>query len=31
MRDGAALEQAALDAAQTPHRIGYGELVVLEV
>jgi alpha-ribazole phosphatase len=31
MRDGAALEHAALDAAQTPHRIGYGEVVVLEV
>ena len=24
------LEQAALQAAQTPHRIGYGEIVVLE-
>lgn len=31
MRGGAALEQAALDAARTPHRIAYGELVVLEV
>jgi alpha-ribazole phosphatase len=28
--DGAPLEAAALRAAQTPHRIGYGEVVVLE-
>jgi alpha-ribazole phosphatase len=31
MRDGAPLEQAALNAARTPHRIAYGEVVVLEV
>jgi alpha-ribazole phosphatase len=31
MRDGASLEQAALDAARTPHRIAYGELVALEI
>jgi alpha-ribazole phosphatase len=31
MRDGLTLEQAALDAARTPHRIAYGEVVVLEV
>jgi alpha-ribazole phosphatase len=30
MRDDIALEQAALDAARAPHRIGYGEIVVLE-
>jgi len=30
MRDELPLEQAALLAAQTPHRIGYGELLVLE-
>ena len=30
LHGGAALEQAARHAAQTPHRIGYGELVVLE-
>jgi alpha-ribazole phosphatase len=28
---GLALEQAALQAAQTPHHIGYGELLMLEV
>jgi alpha-ribazole phosphatase len=31
MRAGEPLEQAALSAARTPHRIAYGELVVLEV
>jgi alpha-ribazole phosphatase len=31
MRDGLRLEQAALAAARTPHRIAYGEVVVLEV
>lgn len=31
MRDGLALEQAALDAACKPHRIGYGELLMLEL
>ncbi|CAH0318484.1 hypothetical protein SRABI118_05141 [Massilia sp. Bi118] len=31
MRDGVTLEQAALDAAGTPHRIAYGELVMLDV
>jgi alpha-ribazole phosphatase len=31
LHGGAPLEQAALDAAQTPHRIGYGQLVVLGV
>jgi alpha-ribazole phosphatase len=31
MRDGLPLQQAALDAACTPHRIAYGEMVVLEV
>jgi alpha-ribazole phosphatase len=31
MQGGARLEQAALDAARIPHRIGYGEIVVLEV
>lgn len=31
MRDGLPLEQAALNAARAPHRIAYGELVVLEV
>jgi alpha-ribazole phosphatase len=31
MRDGASLEQAALDAARTPHRIAYGKLVTLEI
>ena len=31
MRDGLTLEQAALNAARAPHRIAYGELVVLEV
>jgi alpha-ribazole phosphatase len=30
MHGGAPLEQAALQAAQTPHRIGYGDLVVLK-
>jgi len=30
LHGGQALEQAALRAAQTPHRIGYGELVVLK-
>jgi alpha-ribazole phosphatase len=30
MRPGLALEQAALDAANTPHRIGYGQLHILE-
>jgi len=30
LHGGAPLEQAALRAAQTPHRIGYGEAVVLE-
>jgi hypothetical protein len=31
MRDGLPLEEAALNAARIPHRIAYGELVVLEV
>jgi alpha-ribazole phosphatase len=31
LHGGAPLEQAALRAAQTPHRIGYGQLVVLGV
>ena len=31
MQGGARLEQAALDAARTPHRIGYGNIVTLEV
>lgn len=31
MRGGASLEQAALDAARSPHRIAYGELVALEI
>lgn len=31
MRPGLSLEQAALDAARTPHRIGYGELQVLDI
>jgi alpha-ribazole phosphatase len=31
MRGGLTLEQAALDAAQRPHRIAYGELVLLEI
>jgi len=31
MRDGLPLEEAALNAARTPHRIAYGELLVLEV
>jgi alpha-ribazole phosphatase len=31
MRAGLALEQAALDAARQPHRIAYGELVMLEL
>jgi len=31
LHGGAPLEQAALHAAQTPHRIGYGQLVVLGV
>ncbi|MGJ7918865.1 histidine phosphatase family protein [Massilia sp. LXY-6] len=31
MRGGLPLEEAALNAASTPHRIGYGEMVVLEV
>jgi alpha-ribazole phosphatase len=31
MRAGLPLEQAALNAARSPHRIGYGEVVVLEV
>ncbi len=31
MRDGLALEQAALDAACQPHRIAYGELLMLEL
>lgn len=31
MRAGVTLEQAALDAAGTPHRIAYGELVMLDV
>jgi alpha-ribazole phosphatase len=31
LHGGAPLEQAALQAAQTPHRIGYGQLVVLGV
>jgi alpha-ribazole phosphatase len=30
MRDGLPLEEAALNAARTPHRIAYGELVELE-
>ena len=30
LHGGAPLEEAALRAAQTPHRIGYGEVVVLE-
>lgn len=30
MRNGAALEQAALQAASTPHRIAYGEMLLLE-
>ena len=31
LHGGAPLEQAALNAAQTPHRVGYGQLVVLGV
>jgi alpha-ribazole phosphatase len=31
MRAGVTLEQAALDAAGTPHRIAYGELLMLDV
>jgi alpha-ribazole phosphatase len=31
MRDGLPLEQAALNAARTQHRIGYGDIVALEV
>lgn len=31
LHGGAPLEQAALNAARTPHRIGYGQLVVLGV
>jgi alpha-ribazole phosphatase len=31
MRAGLKLEQAALDAARQPHRIGYGELLMLEL
>jgi len=31
MTRGLTLEQAALQAAQTPHHIGYGELLMLEV
>jgi alpha-ribazole phosphatase len=31
MCDGLPLEEAALNAARIPHRIAYGELVVLEV
>jgi alpha-ribazole phosphatase len=31
MRDGATLEQAALDAARIPHRIAYGEMLTLEI
>jgi alpha-ribazole phosphatase len=31
LRDSRPLEQAALDAAATPHRIAYGELVTLDV
>jgi alpha-ribazole phosphatase len=31
LHDGAPLEQAALQAARTPHRIGYGDVVVLGV
>ena len=31
MRAGLSLEQAALDAARQPHRIGYGELLMLEL
>ena len=31
LHGGAPLEQAALQAAQTPHRIGYGQLVMLGV
>jgi alpha-ribazole phosphatase len=31
MRDGLPLEQAALNAARTAHRIAYGEVVVLEI
>jgi len=31
LHGGAPLEQAALRAAQTPHRIGYGQLIVLGV
>ena len=31
MHGGAALEQAALDAARTPHRIAYGEPLLLDV
>jgi alpha-ribazole phosphatase len=31
MRGGVMLEQAALDAARSPHRIAYGELLTLEI
>jgi alpha-ribazole phosphatase len=31
LQGGASLEQAALDAARVPHRIAYGEVVILEV
>lgn len=31
MRGGAPFEQAALDAARSPHRIAYGELLALEI
>ncbi|MFK3741531.1 histidine phosphatase family protein [Massilia sp. TN1-12] len=31
MRPGLSLEQAALEAASTPHRIGYGQLQVLDI
>jgi alpha-ribazole phosphatase len=31
MRGGVMLEQAALDAARSPHRIAYGELLALEI
>ncbi len=31
MRGAATLEQAALEAARTPHRIAYGEVIALEV
>ena len=31
MRPGRTLEQAALEAAATPHRIGYGDILTLEI